>query len=48
MENFDDRKKRHRRTANEIARPFKCSDKACNKSYGYIIILTLSSEGSLI
>ena len=36
---FDDKRKRHRRTATEIARLFKCPVADCHKSYG--------SEGSL-
>jgi hypothetical protein len=36
---YDDKHKRHRRTANEIARMFKCPVDDCHKSYG--------SEGSL-
>jgi len=35
----DDKKKRHRRCANEISREFYCKAPRCGKSYG--------SEGSL-
>lgn len=35
----NEKKKRHRRTATEIARHYKCPIEGCNKSYG--------SEGSL-
>ena len=36
---YEDKRKRHRRTATEIARLFKCPVNDCHKSYG--------SEGSL-
>lgn len=38
-ENTIEKSKRHRRTANEISRHYKCSVETCQKSYG--------SEGSL-
>eukprot|EP01015_Nassula_variabilis_P030955 TRINITY_DN6894_c0_g2_i1.p1 TRINITY_DN6894_c0_g2~~TRINITY_DN6894_c0_g2_i1.p1 ORF type:complete len:113 (-),score=10.31 TRINITY_DN6894_c0_g2_i1:67-405(-) len=37
---FEDKKKRHRRTASEIERHYICAVETCRKSYG--------SEGSLI
>jgi hypothetical protein len=34
----EEKRKRHRRTATEIARHYRCPIEDCPKSYGYIII----------
>ena len=46
----DEKRKRHRRTATEISRPYLCPIEDCPKSYGYVNYLLyrfFSSEGSL-
>lgn len=40
-------KKRHRRTAGEIVRHYRCPFSGCFKSYGLVSFLYNSSEGSL-
>ena len=37
----EEKRKRHRRTATEIARHYKCPVEECPKSYGYFIIRVL-------
>jgi len=46
----EEKRKRHRRTATEIARHYRCPIEDCPKSYGYnktIFIIFCRSEGSL-
>jgi len=48
----EEKRKRHRRTATEIARHYRCPIEDCPKSYGYITYYiyansNYSSEGSL-
>lgn len=45
----EEKRKRHRRTATEIARHYKCPVDECPKSYGYehSHLISCRSEGSL-
>lgn len=41
FQNTEDKKKRHRRVATEIDRHYKCPFEVCQKSYGFLIFLSI-------